>query len=113
MEFFCFAKNHLQLFLVLAVGSDFLTVIKTSLRCTPLRPHFSARRFIPLRSRGKVRGNKSFGFTSLNRICYMQYYYESVSKRLNSVCLIYKRKIRQKELSAEDQNTSFAIELLQ
>ena len=37
-EFFCFAKNHLQLFLVLAVGSDFLTAIKTPLRCTPLRP---------------------------------------------------------------------------
>ena len=44
-----------------------LTAIKTPLTCSSLRPHFSARRFIPLRSRGKVRGNKSFGFTSLNR----------------------------------------------
>jgi len=35
---FLLCKNHLQLFLVLAVGSDFLTAIKTPLRCTPLRP---------------------------------------------------------------------------
>ena len=47
-----------------------LTAIKTPLTCSSLRLQFSARRFIPLRFRGKVRGNKSFGFTSLNRICY-------------------------------------------
>lgn len=62
---FLLCKNWLHLSLVYFVTN--ITAIKTPLRCTPLRPHFSARRSIPLRSRGKVLGNKSLGFTSLNR----------------------------------------------